>query len=90
MNSLLEIIKLIQRKVICPVCKEHFGTGEVKVKFLSHKEVVVSSVCPNGHVTIFTAKPEQINANVSLTSKEIKDLSEKLKEFDGDFEKIWK
>lgn len=94
MNSLLEIIKLIKKKVICPVCKESYGTGEVKVKFLSNKEVVVSTICPNGHIAIFTAKNEKSVEsdleNIGITTEEVNNLSKELKSFDGDFENKWK
>jgi len=87
--NLYEIISQIQKDLVCPVCKKNYEIGEIRIKALLDHTIVIQTICENGHVALimtnFVGKPQK-----AISNEEIKEIHEKLINFDGDFSKIWK
>jgi len=87
-----DIIKQIQRDLSCPVCSKKFELTQIKIKASFDQVLVVQTICPEGHATLFMTifnklpnnKVEPINTN------DVLDFSNSLNNFNGDFDKIWK
>lgn len=90
MPNLREIIQQIQRDLACPVCGKNYEIGEIRLRGLFDHTLIVQTICPLGHVTLFMTTVKEVPKRpVVLTANEIIELHKALENFDGDFQKIW-
>ena len=90
MNNLHKIIEQIQKDLNCPVCGKSFKIGEIRIRGLFDHTVVVQTICDNNHVTLFMTRYQNKSGEIPpISTKEIYQLHQTLKKFDGDFEKKW-
>lgn len=93
MPDLSEILKQIQRDLCCPICGQKYEISQIKFRGAFEQVLVIQTTCNDGHLTLFmTFFPEKIQKEEkpAITSDELKTLQNKLKTFNGDFEKQWK
>lgn len=89
MPDIGEILKRIQRELSCPVCGSKFEMSGIKVRGQIDPVTIVQTTCPDGHLTLFMTAFSKITKNAIITDQ-ILDLTNSLKDFNGDFAKIWK
>ena len=91
MSNLYEIIAQIQKDLYCPVCGKTFEIGKIHLRGLFDHTLIIQTICSNGHITIFmTSFKNQSVKQKPIAINDVLDLQNTLKEFDGDFQKIWK
>lgn len=93
MPNLPEILKQIQKDLCCPICGQKYEISQIKFRGAFEQVLVIQTTCSNGHLTlIMTFFPgiEKKEIKPALTSNEVLDLTNSLKDFNGDFEKEWK
>lgn len=86
-----EIIKQIQRDLSCPVCSKKFELTEIKVKASFDQIMVVQTVCPEGHATLFITFFKSLYSKSAepINTDQVLDFSNNLNNFNGDFKKLW-
>lgn len=90
MPNLHEIIAQIQRDLYCPVCGKNYEIGEIRLRGLFDHTLIVQTICTNGHVTLFMTTLKKTEVSKSpISSDDILDLHNALKDFDGNFQKLW-
>ena len=95
MPNMPELLKQIQRDLACPICGRKFELSGIKIRGMFEQVLIVQTTCSEGHLTIFMtflqeqAKEDNTKVLPPLTIDEVLDLTNKLKKFNGDFEKIW-
>jgi len=90
MFDIRQIIKQIQRDLSCPVCGRKFELSGIKIRANIDPVTIVQTTCSEGHLTLFMTAFGKNEAVKSIVTDEILDLSNSLKNFNGDFEKVWK
>ena len=91
MPNLAEIIAQIQKDLYCPVCGKNYEIGEIRLRGLFDQTLIIQTICLNHHVTLFMTTLQHRQAEKKLlTNNDILDLHNALKDFDGDFQKLWK
>jgi len=91
MPNLYEIIQQIQKDLYCPVCGKNYKIGELRVRGLFDKTLIVQSVCINGHMTFFMTTLNKVKGEASpINTNDVLDLHNILTTFDGDFDSLWK
>lgn len=98
--DILRIVKKIQNNVTCPICGRHFKFNEVKIKYILDDIVVFSLNCKNNHnpiqtvhVVIFEKNNYPIKDKFRksiISNVDASQINKQIKEFDGDFIKLWK
>lgn len=90
MPNLHEIIQQIQKDLSCPVCGKNYEVGEIRLRGLFDHTLIIQTICENGHATLFmtTLNNKKENKN-PLSTDDVLDLTNALKNFDGDFQKLW-
>jgi len=89
-GNLHEIIEQIQKDLTCPVCGRKYEIGEIRLRGLFDHTLIVQTVCVNHHLTLFMTTYRKQEKPQPIASDEILDLHRNLKNFDGDFKKLWK
>lgn len=90
MPNLAQIIAQIQRDLYCPVCGKNYEIGEIRLKGLVDHTLMIQTICSNGHMTLFmTTFKNNSQEKKILTVNDVLDISNALKDFDGDFQKVW-
>ncbi len=91
MPNLYEIIAQIQKDLYCPVCGKNYKIGELRVKGLYDKTLIVQTTCINGHMTFFMTTLSKLEKNdlPTFNTNDLLDLHNALETFDGDFQKLW-
>ncbi len=95
MPNMPELLKQIQRDLACPICGKKFELSQIKVRGAFEQILVVQTTCTDGHLTVFMSmfneenKADDTKIEPAITTDEVLDLSNSLKSFKGDFEKIW-
>lgn len=90
-----DLIKQIQRDLACPVCGRKFELSQIKIRGAFEQILFIQTTCSEGHLTLLmTVLKEQDmvkrEPKPAITTNEVLDLSNRLNEFKGDFEKEWK
>jgi hypothetical protein len=97
--NILKLIQKIQKQARCPICNRKFSFSEIKVKYILDDLAVFHLNCAKGHQPIQTVHIAVVDKNVNAENKKqnnyisIKDkkiIDKQIKEFDGDFIKLWK
>lgn len=89
MDHLYKLIIQIQEEFKCPVCGINYKTGEIRLKGMTDKTIIIQNICPKGHISLHvTDVVKKEDSPISL--KDIKSLKENLNKFDGDFNTLWK
>ncbi len=92
-----ELLQIAQKFLSCPVCNEHFDKAKIHFRGFIDDKFVIQTECSKGHDPIsalfisnvdLKGKPIFKNQE-AITANNILDLKLKLKNFDGDFEKIF-
>ena len=90
MSNLYEIIAQIQKDLYCPVCGKNYKIGELRVRGLFDKTLIVQTICINGHMTFFMTTLNKVKEKVNpINTNDILDLHNALEGFNGDFINIW-
>lgn len=89
MSNLAEIIRQIQRDLSCPVCGKKYEIGEIRLKGLFDRTLVVQTVCANGHITLLMTRIKDSGKKEPISTNDIIDLHNALEDFDGNFQKLW-
>lgn len=89
MPNLAEIIQQIQKDLNCPICGKKYEIGEIRLKGLFDHTLIVQTVCPNGHVTLFMTSFHPNPEKKIISSNDVIDLHNALEHFNGDFQKLW-
>jgi C4-type Zn-finger protein len=88
-----ELIKQIIRDIACPICGQKYELSQVKVRGSFEQLLIIQTNCSDGHMTLFMTmfneKDKVIKDKPAIVTDEVLDLSNSLKKFNGDFEKIW-
>lgn len=91
MPNIKELLKQIQRDMSCPVCGAKFQMKDIKVRGAFDHTLIIQTLCAEGHLTLFMTilrKQEKIPTKI-ITTDETLDFDNSLKNFNGDFEKLW-
>jgi len=89
MPNLAEIIQQIQRDLSCPVCGKNYEIGEIRLRGLFDHTLIVQTICPNSHLTLFMTAFHSRPKMSPLSANDIIDLHHALEQFDGNFQRIW-
>ena len=90
MPNLVELLAQIQRDLYCPVCGKNYQVGEIRLKALFDRTLIIQTICASGHMTLFMTNFKKEQAKKPLSTNDILDLKNALSSFDGDFQKAWK
>lgn len=92
MPNMTEILKQIQRDLTCPVCGRKFELSQIKVRGVFEQILIIQTECNEGHFTLFVTAFSDHAKKIkpAINMDEVLDLSNNLKKFNGDFEKLWK
>ena len=91
MPNLYEIIQQIQKDLYCPVCGKNYKVGELRVRGLFDKTLIVQTICMNGHMTFFMTTLKKIEEKANqIDTNDVLDLHNHLESFNGDFQSLWK
>ena len=92
MPNIQEILKQIQRDLSCPVCGSRFEMRDIKVRGAYEHTLIIQTMCFEGHLTLFmTVFRSQKKIQIKpVTTDDVLDLHQAIRNFNGDFEKLWK
>ena len=91
MPNLYEIIQQIQKDLYCPVCGKNYKIGELRVRGLFDKTLIVQTICMNGHMTFFMTTLKKVEEKTNpINTNDVLDLHNRLESFNGDFQHLWK
>lgn len=89
MSDIREIIRQIHTEQACPICHSRYPLDQIRFRGTFGQTLVIQTVCKNGHITLFMTLV-RLNQYKQVSANDVLDLSEKLNNFNGDFEKLWK
>jgi C4-type Zn-finger protein len=88
-----ELIKQIQRDLACPICGRKYELSQIKVRGSFEQILIIQTNCSDGHMTLFMTmfneQDKAKNDRPAIATDEVLDLTNSLKNFKGDFEKLW-
>lgn len=90
MPNLHEIIAQIQRELHCPICGKKYEVREIKLKGIIGQSLMIQTTCQKGHMTLFVTTIKKVNNSAPINSNDVIELFRAIKNFDGDFHKLWK
>ena len=94
MPNMPELLKQIQRDLACPICGRKYELSQIKVRGAFEQILIIQTTCMEGHLTLFMTvfhENDKVDKKSfkAITSNEVLDISNKLNNFHGDFEKLW-
>ena len=90
MPNLHQIIAQMQKELFCPVCGKNYEVGKIKLRGFFDRTLMIQTTCIKGHTTLFVTKIKEINASMPIKNDDIVELYRTIRNFDGDFQKLWK
>ena len=93
-----DILNQVRSIILCPVCHSRFDIDKIKLFGVIDDKLVMQTLCFKGHPPVNAIIVSNLTGTeVSITEKggqitadNILDLKNKLKKFNGNFEKIFK
>ena len=94
-EAMNELLQRVQRELNCPVCKQSFEVDEIRVRGAIDHHFLVQATCHRGHhptLVLYIAghHEQEGDAKNRVTSDDVLDLHQQLKQFNGDFRAIFK
>lgn len=94
-EAMNELLQRVQRELSCPVCKRSFEVDEIRVRGAIDHHFLVQATCHRGHhptLVLYIAghHEQEGDAKNRVTSDDVLDLHQQLKQFNGDFRAIFK
>ena len=94
-EAMIELLQRVQRELNCPVCKRSFEIDEIRVRGAIDHNFLVQATCHRNHhpaLVLYIAGHHDQNADDKnrITSDDVLDLHQQLKQFNGDFRAIFK
>jgi len=89
MSNLYQIISQFQKDLYCPVCGKKFEFGEIRLRALFDRTLIIQTICKMGHITIFITSFQK-KQDTPVLNNDVQNLHSTLLNFDGDFKKLWK
>lgn len=93
-EAMNELLARVQRELTCPVCKRSFDIDEIRVRGAIDNHVLVQASCQRNHhpsLVLYVAGNHDHQGNDNgMTSDDVLDLHQQLKQFNGDFRTMFK
>lgn len=93
MSNISEIIRQIYKDLSCPACGKNYRIGQLSIRGLFDKTLLVQTICSSGHFSLFMTSlkhVEQIKSLDPISTDDCIDIHKNIKNFNGDFIKLWK
>ncbi|MDH4358953.1 MAG: hypothetical protein OEV37_03410 [Candidatus Berkelbacteria bacterium] len=102
MDLIDQILSQAKNFLICPVCKNHYQTGEIKLRGFIDNTYIFQAFCARGHqplIVTYLASLQRLEKPIGayfhplsgekITEDLVLKAEENLDKFDGNFKKIW-
>lgn len=92
-----EILNQIRSIIICPVCHRRFDIDKIKLFGVVDDKLVMQTFCAKSHTPInaiivsnlIGSEISTVHQSEQISANNVLDLKNKLKKFNGNFEKIF-